>query len=616
MGARLSKVLDECIARVRMGETLEACLAGYPSDMQKQLEPLLQMALLVSRIPRVSPSEEFSKTSKASLIARLSPESVPSKAPQAGKGNGLARVWQELQHTIRARRVAIPLTAALIVIIIAGVLLRSGLDFIAPPPAMASSCTLSVLNGSVEFQKEGADSWQSGTDDMTLTMDTKVKTAGDAHAVLTFFEGSTIKLEPDTLVGIEQMGFADGESSRIVVKQFQGRTWSHVEKISTTSYYEIETPSASVTACGTLFAVDVNEAGATKVTTSEGLVSVIAQGEKVDLAANQQAQVEVGAAPSKPERMAEPKSELIITTDMPAVGSVCDPTGSSTGYLPSGLSFNQITDSKSSLLENGTQVISIAQPVAGEYILALRYITQEAASFNIVSKSGGRVIFEYSEELSDVAGEGWVVHINLNIEDEDVVSCTVVKIESLGDLVPEKVVVTELAEERAVPIEPTTQGIKARDDYRDADGSVDNTDTHDDVPDGEPGDVSKDDNLEPVVTPDNLDNDSIGDKSDDVEPGDESKEDKLEPVVTPDRLDNDSIGDKSDAVEPGDESENDNLESVVTPDRLDNDSIENKSDAVEPGIQDTSGDVDIKRPQVNGSSPSTPITQLQAPAIS
>lgn len=551
MGARLSKVLDECIARVRTGETLEACLAGYPSDVQKQLEPLLQMTLLVSRIPRVSPSEEFSKTSKASLIARLSPESVPSKAPQAGQGNGLARALQELQHTIRARKVAIPLTAALIIIIIAGVLLRSGLNLISPPPAMASSCTLSILNGSVEFQKGGADSWQSGTDDMTLAMDTKVKTTGDAHAVLTFFEGSTIKLEPNTLVGIEQMEFADGESSRIVVKQFRGRTWSHVEKMSTASYYEIETPSASVIARGTLFAVDVNEADVTKVTTSEGLVSVIAQGEEVDLAANQQVQVEVGATPSKPERMAEPKSELIITTNVPAVGSVCDPTGSSTGYLPSGLLFNQITDSKASLLGDGSQVISITQPVAGEYILALRYIAQETASFNIVSKSGGRVIFKHSEELGDVAGEGWIIRIKWNVEDEDVVSCTVVRIEPLGDTAPEKIVVTELARERAVPIEPTVQDTRAQDDYKDADGSVDNMDTHDDVPDGETGDNSEDDNLEPVATPDKLDSDNTEDKSDDVE----------------------------------------------------------------PGIRDTKGDVDIKKPQV-GSSPSTPTTQLQAPAIS
>lgn len=70
METELSKVLDECIAQISKGETIQACLAEYPT-MRQQLEPLLYTALSISTLPRVSPSDEFRKRSKARLMAWL-----------------------------------------------------------------------------------------------------------------------------------------------------------------------------------------------------------------------------------------------------------------------------------------------------------------------------------------------------------------------------------------------------------------------------------------------------------------------------------------------------------------------------------------------------------------
>ena len=511
MGAKLSTTLDECIARIEKGETIERCLPEYP-DVRKQLEPLLYMALSISTIPKVSPSYEFTKTSKARLITRLRQESVPTKVSERGRimlqRDKLATVWQDLRHTVTgARKLAISLTVALLLALGASILVPGLLNLISPPPAMASSCTLSILGGRVELEEAGSDSWQLGTDGMTLTENTKVKTAGDAHAVLTFFEGSTIKLEPSTLVGIRQMESGDEESVTIVVEQLLGRTWSCVEKMATGSCYKIETPSASVTARGTLFTTDVDETGVTRVAATEGLVSVAAQGEEVYLTARHRTRVEMGAAPSVPQKVPAAAAELVITTDVPAVGSVRDPTGSSTGYLPSGLAFNQITGSQSSLLSNGRQVISVAQPVTGEYVFALRYTAQETARFSIQTKSGGKVVFEHTGELSGVEGEGWLIRINLNVDGDLVVGGRIVGIEPLGDTAPEKIVMTELARERAVPIRPTMEGNgaqggptgdEARDD-KDVSDDIDNKDTFDSIRDRDSGgDISakdKNDNI-------------------------------------------------------------------------------------------------------------------------
>jgi len=432
-------------------------------------------------------------------------------------------LWQTI---IRARKLAISVAVALVLALGGSILLPGILDLVSPPPAMASPCTLSILSGEVELGKAGSDSWQPGIDGMTLTIGTDIRTAADAHAVLTFFEGSTIKLDPSTVVGIREVGHTDEESVTIVVEQLLGSTWSRVEKTGPGSYYKIQTPSATVTALGTLFATDVDDTGRTKVAATQGSVSVIAQGDEVRLTASYQTEVKVGAVPSTPEKVSPARAELLIVADMPAVCSVRDPTGSSTGYLPSGLSFNQITGSESSLLSSGQQVISIAQPVSGEYVFTLRYTAQETAHFSIRSESGGTVVLEHTGELSSVEGGGWLVRINLNVDGDVLVSSAVVGIEPLGDVGPEKIVTTDLARERAVPIKASTPDSDAQDGRTDGQGddndvsdNVDDKDSYDDVPDGDTGgditDNSKDDSTTRGDTHDDVGYDNAdGDTSD------------------------------------------------------------------------------------------------------
>jgi len=193
------------------------------------------------------------------------------------------------------------------------------------------------------------------------------------------------------------------------------------------------------------------------VATMEGLVSVAAQGEEVYLPGGQQTQVEAGMVPSQPIAAPDPKTELVITIDMPAVGSISDPTGSSTGYLPSGLSYNQITESQTSSPYDGTQLITIAEPVAGEYIVILRYITEGLAHFSIQGKSDGEVTFTYVGEWGAEEESGWLISLNLQIEEGLIVNGIISGIEPLGDETPENLVEVELAGEIVVPTVPTSE---------------------------------------------------------------------------------------------------------------------------------------------------------------
>ena len=451
MSAELLEVLDECLEQIDNGETVESCLAEYPL-LWEQLEPLLTTALSLSSLPEVLPSDEFRRSSKARLLARISQQPVRAKSaktPRLTLLHELTTSWQRMWRTVLgAKRVAIPVTLALFLLL--GVSLSGVSSHLFSTPALASQCTLSVLSGSVEVQKPGHDESQPGTDGMTLTVGTRIKTAPGSHALLTFFEGSTAKIEPDSDVEIQQVDFADGRTTGIVLKQWLGRTWSRVVKMADPgSQYQIETPSATAIVRGTLFLTEVEDNGLTRVSTVEGLVSVVAEGGEVQVSANEQAQVAAGAAPSQPAAIPSPKFRLLVTVTAPAVGAVTDPTGSSTGNLPSGFSFNQISGSQSSLPSTDTQLISITEPVAGEYIISLRYLVEGTASFMIQGESEGKTLFTYIGTWGAEKNSGWLIHLNLNVKDGQIVGSEISSIERLGKGSPEEVV--EIPTEKAVP---------------------------------------------------------------------------------------------------------------------------------------------------------------------
>ena len=459
MGNKLAKILDECIARISGGETVETCLARY-ARMRGQLEPLLNTALSISAAPKVVASDEFRRTSKGRLMARLHQEAVQAEAVKYPRSipllDEIDTAWQSLLRAFTpARKVAVPVVLSLLLMIGGSF---GAYNFLSPSPALASQCTLSILSGGAEVQEAGSDIWKQGADGITLVAGTRIKTSPDSHALLTFFEGSTVKLEPNTDIEIQQVVHDGEQATTIILKQWMGKTWSRVVKmVDPGSHYQIETPSAMAIVRGTLFTTEVDETGFTQVATTRGLVSVVAQGEEVYLPASQQTQVDAGTAPSQPAAVTGDGAELIITVDMPAIASVTDPTGSSTGYLPSGLSFNQISGSQSSSLPEGSQVITIPQPVSGEYIVTLRYITEGEAFFSIHGESGGEAAFEYTGNYGAESESGWLIRINLQVDDGLIVGSEVSGVEPLGDEAPEKIVETEFTNEGAAPIEPTDQ---------------------------------------------------------------------------------------------------------------------------------------------------------------
>ena len=207
--------------------------------------------------------------------------------------------------------------------------------------AFGASTSLTILSGDVSV-RHGNGAFVAAVDGETLNEGDAVRTAAQARAILTYFEGSTVTIEPASEISIDRAEtLADG-GTVVAMTQTLGRTWHVVTKLITgSSKYQVKTPASTASVRGTEFQVDA-DATVTTITTTEG--TVVAQvedpsapGATVDVpvtAGMTQTQVKHSAA--APARAAtEPERKATVTING-TNGLVVDPAGRANGVSKDG----------------------------------------------------------------------------------------------------------------------------------------------------------------------------------------------------------------------------------------------------------------------------------------
>lgn len=196
------------------------------------------------------------------------------------------------------------------------------------------AAVLTVISGNV-LMRSGASSFSSAADGAILYVGSTVRTSGDARAVITLFEGSTVELEPASDITIEEAAMRDG-STIVQLAQSLGRSWHVVTHLTTAdSRYEVRTPAATASVRGTAFEVAVEDGAAgptTTVTTTEGRVAIAdaAASSEVLVSADQTTTVRANAAPEPPRSAAE--ANRVVTVSAVSESSiVVDPLGRANG---------------------------------------------------------------------------------------------------------------------------------------------------------------------------------------------------------------------------------------------------------------------------------------------
>jgi hypothetical protein len=225
-------------------------------------------------------------------------------------------------------------TVAAIVLIVALALGFGSSAVLAPEAnALVSVSALTVVDGAVLIGQGGADFRPGQAGDVLIAGD-RIRTGTGAVAEITYFEGSTVRLEADTEIVVESLGTAADGGTVVAMMQTLGRTWHVVTKlVSGSSRYEVRTPSSTASVRGTIFAVDVRvdtDGPSATVTTSEGVVVHTAADPKT----GDRTQVRVSAgqestkSASKPAEAAHPASPATLREAPARSGSNRGPTKS------------------------------------------------------------------------------------------------------------------------------------------------------------------------------------------------------------------------------------------------------------------------------------------------
>ena len=187
--------------------------------------------------------------------------------------------------------------------------------------ALGAATTVTILSGDVQV-RHGAGTFVRATDGEILAGGDTIRTADGARAVLTYFEGSTVSIEPNTELTIETASALSDGSTVVVMQQSVGRTWHVVTKLITgNSKYEVKTPSSTASVRGTAFEV-VSDGEVTVVTTTEGtVVDQVADpdrpGQTVDVPvpAGKRHEQKKNARPAPAADAPQPERTLTMTLD-------------------------------------------------------------------------------------------------------------------------------------------------------------------------------------------------------------------------------------------------------------------------------------------------------------
>jgi len=290
------------------------------------------------------------------------------------------------------RRLRLGVTATGVAFVIAIMLGATGALAPAGQAAASGASTLTILSGSVWVRHAGGD-FQSAADGAVLIAGDTILTGADARAVLTYFEGSTVEIEPESELSIDAARSDSNGDTIIVMQQNLGMTWHVVTHLLTTgSMYEIHTSTATASVRGTQFTVAIEPDGTTTQTTTEGAVAdTDARGTTTVLTPpGHQTTTRKGETPAQPAPVAAPDRTVTVTiADENAL--VVDTLGRANG----------LKDGKKVLQTPGAQI----QVVDGHLVVTLPNVPDGALTTHVGGSSSATDVTTKLEDKGKPAVE-------------------------------------------------------------------------------------------------------------------------------------------------------------------------------------------------------------------
>jgi ferric-dicitrate binding protein FerR (iron transport regulator) len=431
-GTDAAAALDAALDALAAGASVDECLADWP-EQRVAIEPALRAAAEARALRIAAPLPD--PAARAAFMAQLHATPQQPRSRLDGLVRGAARAFAGL-----GRRGLVLAPAAAVVAAALFVTLGPG-----APPAEAS--TLTVFAGGVE--RASGSGWEPLADSAQLRAGTRLRTSTDGRAVLTLEDGSTVSLEPDTELTIEQLR-TTGDTREVVLRLARGRLWNDVAEAAGGSY-RVLTPDATVSVTGTLFATSVGN-GETAVSALEGSVELLANGERLRLERGESARARLKQALARIPAPAAPA--LAIAIDAPFAASLVAPDGRATGARPDGLLYHQIDGVTSTDAGTGAQRLALTRLEPGVYTLLLRRSGPGAGSLQLAAVGLDRRVALGTDAEA----------FALKLQVEQAGGRTVVSPLRLAPLTDERIerlIVTERARRRAAELQALRERLRA-----------------------------------------------------------------------------------------------------------------------------------------------------------
>jgi len=193
------------------------------------------------------------------------------------------------------RRLEFSMTA---VFVLALLLVGAVLIFSGGSAAAKQFATLRIVGGTVDVRANGSEAFESSSNGQSLHEGDTVRTGPDGRASIEYFDESVTRLDYDstfTLTTLETLDNQDG-SKVILGEQGQGNSYNRVAELTDSeSRFEVETPTATASVQGTVYALIV-DGGATTVAVIDGVVETSGVGGSVSVPEGKMVVVDAGGS--------------------------------------------------------------------------------------------------------------------------------------------------------------------------------------------------------------------------------------------------------------------------------------------------------------------------------
>jgi hypothetical protein len=310
------------------------------------------------------------------------------------------------------------------------------------PKTVSATATLSILVGSAQFVSAGGGQAQPATDGMSLAVGDRVLTASKSEALITFLDGSTLTVMPESDVAVKKvvLGTAKGSGSNISVQITVGKVWARVVKfLDPNAGMSLESNTATATVHDGLIGGQQDPDGTFSCWTRVGGMAVkdgqgrtlvvLLPGEKTVVKANQSPAPQAFFVQQSAIKITAPSNlfPLVLMPDKVRVA----------GFVAPGVEVNQVFGSFTGAGADGARIVEVPAGVPGPFTLVLEGVQDGPFTVNLTGLFKGAPVYQQGLSGTIKQGERLTAQITQQLDPATVGEPKTAKVQS-GKIEPLK----------------------------------------------------------------------------------------------------------------------------------------------------------------------------------